>query len=203
MAPRYEEIAATTPKLVSALYDATKAQLSEEAARQGRLDAKATSMLGAIALSLTVSFTFGGLLLQNRKAFDPAIVATLAAFAGCVVCGLTAAWQALVVLKTREHLTTSAEALFAEALLDGGDASATDEVRLMDWQKAVIRHLWKIVERQRGIHAEKATALQTGQRFFFGFLIAVILLAVSAGFAALTKDHEGEPKPRPAASARS
>ena len=39
--------------------------VDEQRARQGRLDAKATSLLGAVGLSLTVAFTYGGMIVHG------------------------------------------------------------------------------------------------------------------------------------------
>ncbi|WP_147468404.1 hypothetical protein [Corallococcus interemptor] len=56
-----------SPDLAEELYKISKEYLASETARENNLNAKATSLLTASGLSLTVAFTFGGMLIQHPE----------------------------------------------------------------------------------------------------------------------------------------
>src|SRR5438046_1833562 len=58
-----------SPALVKEIYEIAQRQVQAEVGRQGRLDAKATSLMSAVGLCLTVTFTFGSLLLTQAAHF--------------------------------------------------------------------------------------------------------------------------------------
>jgi hypothetical protein len=55
-----------SPLLIKELYESALRQIQHETARQTRLDGKATSLLTATGLSLTVAFAFGGQILMTN-----------------------------------------------------------------------------------------------------------------------------------------
>src|SRR6266545_6559320 len=92
-------------KLVDEVYDLAKRQMASEDRRETNLSAKAVSLLSVTGLSLTVAFTFGGVLLQR-----PAYLAALGPwrtplvvvpYAFALLSGMAASWYALRSLKVR------------------------------------------------------------------------------------------------------
>jgi hypothetical protein len=102
-----------SPDLVEELYKLSKEFLASEAARENNLNGKATSLLTASGLSLTVAFTFGGLLLQHPEYLDswnepwPYVVPSLYGFA--LLMGLSASGIAVRSLLIRDDYKGIAE----------------------------------------------------------------------------------------------
>src|SRR6187399_3077726 len=81
-----------SPKLVEELWNISQKQLDIEIARHTRLDTKATSLLTAAGLSLTVAFTFGSTLLTKADAFKEYHEQVVAIFAVTIIAGLVSAF---------------------------------------------------------------------------------------------------------------
>jgi hypothetical protein len=185
-----------SPELVQELYMLAQSQVTAEVGRQTRLDVKANSLLTASGLSLTVAFTFGGLLVNQTKRFDD-IAGVVGVFAVSVACGLVAAIYAVRTLTvTGRYRTVDEESVFnPEALRTADEPAATiaglgdktdAEKRaygVMEYRKFLVPHLWSIVLQHREIHEDKAKLVKRGQGFFIaflGFLLIVCVFVVGA-----------------------
>ena len=78
-------------KLVEELWTLTQKQVDFEIARHGRLEAKATSLLTATGLSLTVAFTFGATLIKEAAKFEDWYKPVVFSFGFACTAGLAAA----------------------------------------------------------------------------------------------------------------
>lgn len=97
-----KRLARYSPDLVEEVAKVARDALASENARESSLNGKATSLLTASGLSLTVAFTFGGMLLQHPEYLDSlnsgwaAVVPFL--YGGALLCGLAATGFALGAL---------------------------------------------------------------------------------------------------------
>lgn len=173
------------PKLVSELYRIAEQQIEIEAKRQTRLDYKATSLLTAAGLSLTVAITFGGLLITQSRAFDEWREWIIGLFVATVIAGITAAIYALRAQFAKQFLAADENAIFDTDILKTADTPATPEAGLMEYQKSLIIHLWAIRGRAFQNHVERVALVKMGQRFFIGFLFGVMVVSAVVAAAAL------------------
>jgi len=150
-----ENLAVSSSPLIEELLRVAREQLAKEDAREALLNAKASSLLAASGVSLTVTATFVAILLQHRAAIarvgDPATdvavgLATLYALA--LVLGVLAAWQALRALLIRDdYRTLDDEEIFEGELLHAADSQGRQEDALtahsrrmrplLDWTPAL------------------------------------------------------------------
>jgi cytochrome bd-type quinol oxidase subunit 1 len=168
---------------VKELYEIAQRQIQSETARQTRLDAKATSLLTAAGLSLTVAFTFGGqVLLKLPDAFRIAHAVTVWSFRVAVVTGLAAAILAVWALLVREdYMAVNEEAVFDRGLLHEADAENVEfpEAGITEYRKALTKHLWIIGQQLQRNNTRKARDIKLGQLCFVLFLFALIFICLS------------------------
>jgi len=180
-------------KLVKEIYEIALRRVQYESGRQQRLDAKATSLLTATGLSLTVAFTFGATLLSagGQAAFHEFYNYVLLLFYSAISLGIVSAGFALGALLVRSgYATVRDTAVFNVALLQKanqlanaeGDDDAEDNA-LMVYQRGLIPHIWKIGTAHERQHETKALVIKIGQSVFGLFLLAVLCLCISVGIA--------------------
>lgn len=198
-----ERLKLSSPELVAELFSLTKGRLEEEDKRQTRLDTKATSLLTASGVSVTVSATLGSALVTHASKLHPFMAyAVGAAFLLAVGLGLRAARIAMKALRVRsgfktasEHAILDAEILFRanaqpQSKSNGQQPDDDPELRaygLMEYRKYLVLHLWPIAQEHNGINSEKASDVALGQCRFIQFLGAIFLTCVLAVFGFLIK----------------
>lgn len=175
-----------SPELVKELYDIAKAQVQFEVGRQSRLDSKATSLLTASGLSITLTFVFGGVLINLSKTGEVGWWIVLA-YIAAVACGLIAAACAVRALRVSDtYATFNEDTVFNEAVLDQADGNTEDESQraggVRDYQRFLIVQLWEIYQQHADNHELKATWIRRGQTWLFAFLAALFLICALVGF---------------------
>lgn len=187
-------------RVAEQLFKVVEGQVASETARQQRIDAKATSLLAAVALSLTVAFTFGAILLKDGWSLWPGWLhlLVLGAFALALVFGFTAAVFALKALLVTAYPGMNEDAIFNEDILarakeeaaDIGQApdddaaklaaktAAAEATALAQYQMSMTMQLWAMVCGIRQNHARKTKALERGQQALIAFLVCVGVLFV-------------------------
>lgn len=182
-----ERLAINSPELMHELLALVQTQISSEVGRQTRLDAKSASLLTASGLSLTVAFTFGGLLISQPKVFSAIIIV---AFGFAIFSGLFAAIYAVRALRVSdEYQTAHEETLFDASMLQEANEppalrheDMTDAEKrvfgVMEYRKFIVPHLWTIVQDHRGIHERKGALIRRGQFCLLGFLGALLVVCV-------------------------
>jgi hypothetical protein len=187
-----DRLTVNSPELVAELLALVQGELAAETGRQTRIDAKATSLLTAAGLSLTVAFTFGGLLLTRDNSFSFGHWVTLI-FALALVCGLSAAVHAVWALLVRgEYKALDGETLFDvgtlaqanDVLKDDTDTPDKEkrEFGVMEYRKFLIPNLWGVVRDHRMVHDDKAKIIKRGQLFFLSFLGLLIVISLFIEF---------------------
>jgi hypothetical protein len=115
---------ADDPAVIQEFYKAAEAQLSAESAHSTKLDARATSLFGAVGFSMTVAFSFGGWsLLENvRKVPFGSVIAV--AFVLVLGVGLWTSWLALhgLLLRDGGRFPDERELLHPEVVAKGKKA---------------------------------------------------------------------------------
>lgn len=187
-----------SPKLVDELYDLAKRQIASEDKRETNLAAKAVSLLSATGLSLTVAFTFGGVLLQRPEYLTALGSARLplvvVPYALALLAGMTASWFALRSLLVRSDYRD-----VAEEDVFGKELSAADEKvdeGLPAYRRFLTVHLWLIAQEISKIHDQKATQIARGQRCFFAFLLLLLPIGGSMTYSLLVA-KQTSPSPVP------
>lgn len=181
-----------------------ESQVATEAARQQRLDAKSTSLLTAVGLSLTVAFTFGSVLMKDGWSHWKSTNAhdlVLVLFAGALVAGILAAVYALRALFVTAYPGMNEDALFNESILKRAcdDASNVDEAAgenetakiaaaeataLATFRMSMTIQMWMMVQGIRANHAKKSQLVGRGQKALAWFLGFIGFLFVLIGYAA-------------------
>jgi hypothetical protein len=189
-----ERLLVSSPKLVKELYDIAVRQIAEENARQTRLDSKATSLLTAAGLSLTVAFTFGGQLVaahhkQGNEHIDFPVWGVIA-FGVALLAGLGAAFQAMRALVVGGgYRAISEREVFNGDLLTYAEghyhpeekekASPSDEEAATEYRKAMIPHFWEIAQEHLNVHQRKASIIRWGQGAFLLFIVAIVVVCLA------------------------
>jgi hypothetical protein len=175
------------PHIVKEIYEIAQRQLLAEGGRQSRLDAKAASLLSAVGLCLTVTFTFGGLLLTQATAFHDKVggwrldVIKWSLFAA-VLCALWAGGFAIKALLVRDKYRAIGEdTVFNPTALDVADNEDDAEIGLSAYRRFVLVQIWDNARRHGLIHEAKARDIRKGQVCFmlFVFLLMPILISVA------------------------
>ena len=186
-----DRLTLNSPELVRELYDVAQQRVAAEVGRQTRLDTKATSLLTAAGLSLTVAFTFGSTLISRPEPFEHWHWWVIGAFAGAIVLGLSAAILAVRTLLVRgQYLMVNERAVLDFAILDDANDPVAlrddDEMEdtdkrmfgVMEFQKHMIVQLWMVAQRHQRNHTAKSNLIKIGQWFFLGFLAALLVVCI-------------------------
>lgn len=182
----FERMQLAPPLLVKEINDLVVRQIAHETSRQQRLDAKATSLLGAVGLSLTVVSTFG---VQILTSLAPAAdkhpwraVGLGGVSLAATMLGLGAAVCAIRTLTVRSYAGVGGEAIFLleaiEAAKAEGESKDEQEVGLAVYRRMMVEHLWPVVQRQEEIHANKAWWVALGHVLFLFFLLCIPLMGL-------------------------
>jgi hypothetical protein len=166
----------SSPELVKELYETTLRQIQSETERQTRLDAKATVLLAASGVSLTVAVAID-------RAIVPSGVHSLTAFLVLGLAsalGLSAALCALMALRVRVYMGVNDDAVFNKTLLAEADNADDALAGLTEYRKSMIVHLWLITQRQATNRKRKASLVALGQRFFLAFFVSAFCLYAAA-----------------------
>lgn len=171
-----ERVRLNSPKLADDVYDVAKMQLANEEKRESNLAAKAVSLLSVTGLSLTVAFTFGGVLLQR-----PVYLASLGGwryvfvvgpYALALIAGMAASWFALRALAVRSDYRGIAERdVFGDEL---AEADTKGDGGPVAYRRFLAIHFWLIFQENWDIHEEKAAQIERGQRCFVAFLFLLL-----------------------------
>lgn len=201
-----ERLALNSSGLVEEIHALTLRQVQQEDARETRLDAKAGGLLGTAGLSLTVAFTFGGLLLQHPDYLLPlgptlarvVLIAYVVALAAGLAAVIAAVWALFV---NDDYESVSEDNVFNEGILDKIDRSAKDKE---DGQRLYRRYVtvkhWAIYRAHFAIHQKKANKIRWGQGFFLSFLGILLLTGALLTYAAF-EQYRGVETPKATAPA--
>jgi hypothetical protein len=179
--------------IVDEVYNLSKRFVDDERARQGRLDAKATSLLTVVGLSLTVAFNFGGQLLTGGPLKGVPHKIAAGAFCAALLAGFVAAIFALATLLVKG----GAPGMDRGAVFNVAGFARLAELKTTEnkddvagYKASVAAHLWRMGDLNRTLQSRKATLVKIGQVSFGVFLVALLVVFVALGYAALTS-HAG------------
>lgn len=200
-----------SPPLLDVLYNVAKEQLSAEDKREGLLIAKANALLGVTGLSLTVTFTFGGFLLQRASGVSGWV---LGLYSAALLAALGAALCALVAMRVQESRAVGAKDVFNEQALQSAHAAdlpptappaAASPIRQLPaletllvvpkpyenvvatgigaaaYKRYLVSHYWGIYGFNSTRHENTARWVQRGQVFYGAFLLAIMLTGAFLG----------------------
>jgi hypothetical protein len=200
----------TSPTIVEEVLKAIKDGHASEIARETALNGKAASLLTACGLSVTVAFTFGGLLLGHPEfphlLKSPLAYALPAAYVLALASGFVASWFATSALLIRasdhglsesvildddvlqkadswEFATTFSSAA-GESRAEGANASLPPKTGTAIYQRNLASHLWQIRQTLVISNETRASQIRTGQQWFRVFLGS--LTAIGLGLALIT-----------------
>lgn len=104
---RIERLCLHSPTLVGQIYEVSLRILDSDARADAIVDSKANSLLGAVGLALTVTFTFGGLLLTHPELFSEigrhAHLFTIITYSASLLVGLASGLFALYALLIKTY----------------------------------------------------------------------------------------------------
>jgi hypothetical protein len=172
------------PLLVKEIYEIAQRQMQAEYGRQGRLDGKATSLLGGLGLCLTLTFTFGGLLITQASHFagmgDTRLSVIHACFASAILFGISTGVFALKALRVRGgYLAVGEDAVFNEKVLDVAENEEDPEVGLAAYRRFILVQLWDNARVHGRNNEDKAKDIRYGQICFALFLACLLLICIS------------------------
>ena len=174
--------------LVDVLYLVAKDQLPAEERRTTLLMGKASALLTSSGLSLTVAFTFGGLLLQRTELhqFWPLAlyVAALAAGLGAAASATAAMWIGESFAVSQEDVLNPQALAVAESHDLGGSVQGSEQgakppvaptrVGTTAYKRFLIEHYWKIYRGNTKRTSRSAKWIKRGQGLYIAFLCLVL-----------------------------
>lgn len=187
-----ERLTGLPSRVAEQVFKLVEAQVTAETGRQQRIDAKATALLTAIGLSITVAFGFGAVLVKNGWTGQHAHVFVCSVFVVVVLAGAWSAVEAIRALKVTAYSGVHEDAIFSRAILDrvreeardvgeypGDDAAkraAAESTALAQYQMSMTLQLWAIVVKLRQNHAKKTPLVKSGQIALIVFVGAFAVL---------------------------
>ena len=180
--------------LVEELHTLTIRQLQSEDVREGRLDAKAQGLLGAVSLSLTVAFSLGGVLWQHKNLFSST---TFGLYALALICGMSASLAAAKALFVSKNYGAIRDddvfnpgefnAIERDIVAETVDPKDKEKLAQCLYRRYITVQLWGIYRKHFDEHERKAKIIKVGQILFMLFLLLLILIGISSAAAALTQ----------------
>jgi hypothetical protein len=157
--------------------------IDTEDKRESRLDSKAQGLLVTAGLSLTVAFTFGGIIVDHRVSLEQLArwktIFVAAAYIFALLAGLTSsicATRALLV--TDKYRNVDEDSVFSDEGLAKAD---TENVPLTYYRRYMTVQYWMIAQQHCAVHKRKAALIRWGQMFFIAFLLMLMLIGSGLG----------------------
>ncbi len=188
--------------LVEDIYEIAQRQLRAESERQGRLDSKASGLLTAVGLSLTVLLTYGGLLLGDaakklRAGSHTIWIFALVSLGLAVLAGFVAGFCAMRALGVTRLATMNERSIFDMKTLRKADEE--DVQGIVNYRRFLIpRHVAKIAQVQFNSLERKAKLVRRGQGFYVLFLVFLVVIGALMFFLAVKRQGDLERSSRPA-----
>jgi hypothetical protein len=181
--------------LVDEVYSIAKRQLDIEERRDAVLNQKATSLLGVLGLSVTVTFTFGSMLLDRPALRGGGHGIVLWSYTAALAFGVMGSFFALLALLVRGTYRDVEEAEVFGPELKGADGRPGQPAV---YRRFLAAHLWLIYRANSKEHDKKAKRIRIGQVFLFLFLLALLPIG---GAMTLVISTSQPPTPSPKAEA--
>ncbi len=173
--------------VIDDVYDLALRQLAGEDAHTAKLDARASSLFGAVGFSMTVAFSFGGWALLDNARKVPYGNAIAAGFVIVLLVGLVTSGFALSGLKlSKGHVVPDEKDVFNDTMMRTGRKRS--EYRLY-----IATHLWGIWQQRHDRNEQRAQRILTGQVLFFGFLAAILGLSAFTTMSAIKRRPDSVP----------
>lgn len=201
--------------LVAEVHGMVRMALATEDQREAGLDRKATTLLGAVGLSLTLTFAFGGNILLGHSEYLEPLGAwgwrlAILFFGGALLVAALAGYKAWRALRIRGDYKGLAECdVFNPQVLQRADSKedVEQERHAAYYKRYMTGNLWRIYRQHFRVHEDKAVSVKAGQSYFLAFLVlllAVGLMLVWAGLAGgpknMAKSSNNSPSSQPTSS---
>lgn len=169
-----ERLALRHEKVADEVYAVVRRAIDADERRDASLNQKATALLSVTGLSLTLAFTFGGLLLQRAELASrlggwllPCVVVP---YGFAILLGLFASGYALWALLVRgTYRDVDPQEVFGPLLRQADEAGDPTT-----YKRHMIAHLWRVYDRNYSNHEKKAATVKRGQFAFFAFIVALL-----------------------------
>jgi hypothetical protein len=199
-----------SPGLVEDLHALSLRQIAAEDQRESRLDAKAQGLLVTAGLSLTVAFTFGGMLLQHPEYLTamndglglgawPARV-LFGLYSLALIAGLLASVQAVRALYVSnryrgvdERDVLNVPELRAADSEVAPNGETDDKRKQARYRRYMTAHFWQIWQQHYDVHETKASRIKRGQHLFLIFLLSLMLIGTAMAYAAVYRFENPPP----------
>lgn len=193
-----EALRLNSSELIGEVYEIAKQQVESEEKRETIIGSKAVALLSVSGLSLTVAFTFGGLLLQHPEHLQVlgwVSHLVIAAYAIALLCGLLASVLALWSMRVRsDYRGVNAADVFGPELAeaDQGVFEPPDQSRpttvdrispINSYRRFLAAHYWRIYDNNFEIHEAKAGQVRVGQWLFVAFVFLLMLIGGAMTYA--------------------
>jgi len=204
-----ERLRLVNPELAKEVYEIAKAQIASEAARHTRLDSKATSLVSAAGLSLTLGMSIVTLIAKGDVVATPYLWVMLAVTGllgvGAVGFGVFALLVKGGFARVNDHNVFDKDVLrFADSPTGTDDLATLKEK--YEFGAAVYRqhmtaHLWEVSLQEHRQLNRKATQVRDGQILFALFLLALVVCVATEFVMTSTEKKDAGATPEAAASA--
>lgn len=169
-----ERLALRHENVADEVYAVVRRAIDADERRDASLNQKATALLSVTGLSLTLAFTFGGLLLKRAELASglggwlvPCVVVP---YACAILFGLVASGYALWALLVRgTYRDIDPHEVFGPQLRQADETGDPTT-----YKRHMIAHLWCMYDRNYSNHEKKAAAVKWGQFAFFAFIVALL-----------------------------
>jgi len=199
--------------LVDEIYKIASSQLEGEEKRDAILTGKATSLLGICGLSLTVAFSFGGILLQYPQHLaglgQAGAGIAVIAFGLSLLLGLGGSFMALRGLQVIANFESVNESdVFNPdelSAIDGeweaaylakadGDSADPEVVAVTRYKRFLTAHIWGIYQRTFDLLETKASRIAAAQKLYFSFIMLLILIGAAVSISAFQRIGAAPPR---------
>jgi len=168
-------------EVVDDIYDLAQKQLVAEDMHGAKLDARATSLFGAVGFSMTVAFSFGGWALLDHAYKVPFGRGIAVAFVLALGVGLVASWHALQGLMLRSgQKSVDEEDVFHAGVVAKGK-------KRVDFRIHLATHFWLVFQARYARNESRAETIRLGQNWFMGFLVAILALSGATTVSAILR----------------
>lgn len=153
--------------------------------RSTQINNKASTLLGASGLSVTVAFSFGATLLSRPDLFglwERKALPVL--FATSLFVGFSAGLYSLKALQVRNHKAIDSGDVLSRSVLDDADTeNEADGLRV--YRRYLLAHIWAVSSHNKKVLEDKATLLKRGQLAFTAFIFLIMVIGMMIAKSAL------------------
>jgi hypothetical protein len=175
-----QAISINSRTIIKEVYDTALRQVQSESSRQSTLESKATALLSAVGLAMTLLFTLGCQILLGASnpfaGFNYSHrIALFICFVASIIAALLSSAHAIWALRISDKYRYVGELnIFDKETLLAASTHKNDDDAVTEYRRWLVPSLWAAFKNDYDLHKRKAALIYRGQLCFLAFVVSLM-----------------------------